>query len=148
MYVLDTMVISALRVAGRNPVVESWAARIRSGDQYVAAPTIGEIERGIAAMERRDPRQGAVLRSWFEDRVLPTFSKRVLSFDLPAARVMGTYRVPEVAPADDALIAAVAQANNMVVATRNTAHFDPLGVRWVNPWDRNTWDKYTPNPRP
>jgi predicted nucleic acid-binding protein len=146
MYVLDTMVVSALRVAGRNSVVEAWAARIRAGDQYVAAPTIAEIELGVAAMERRDPRQGAVLRSWFEDRVLPAFSKRVLSFDLSAARVMGTYRVPEVAPADDALIAAVAQANNMVVATRNTAHFEPLGVRWVNPWDQSTWDKYAPSP--
>ena len=37
-------------------------------------------------------------------------------------------------PYDDALIAAVTQANGMTLATRNTAHFAPLGVALVNPW--------------
>ena len=61
--------------------------------------------------------------------------RRVLSFDLAAARRLATYRVPEHAPYDDALIAAVAEANGMVVATRNTRHFEPLGVDHLNPWD-------------
>ncbi|MFC9839936.1 type II toxin-antitoxin system VapC family toxin [Rhodococcus sp. NPDC127530] len=136
-YVLDTNVVSALRVRGRNRSVEVWAASVPVADQFVTAMTIAEIERGVVAKERSDPEQGEVLRRWFAERVLPAFADRVLPFDLPAARVLATYRVPEHAPFDDALIAAVAQAAEMTVATRNTKHFDPLGVRCVNPWEPN-----------
>lgn len=136
-YVLDTNVVSALRVRGRNPRVEAWAASVPVADQFVTATAMAEIERGVFARERSDPPQGEVLRRWFEDRVLPAFADRVLSFDLPAARVLATYRVPEHAPLDDVLIAAIAQAAQMTVATRNTRHFEPLGVACFNPWDQN-----------
>jgi hypothetical protein len=55
-------------------------------DQFVTALTIAEIERGVVAKERTDPAQGAVLRQWLEEHVLPAFAGRVLPFDLPAAR--------------------------------------------------------------
>ncbi|MGL4175747.1 MAG: type II toxin-antitoxin system VapC family toxin [Dermatophilaceae bacterium] len=134
-YVLDTNVVSALRVKGRNRPVEVWAAAVPVGDQFVTATTIAEIERGVIAKERSDPSQGAVLRQWFDERVLPTFVGRVLPFDLPAARVLATYRVPERAPLDDALIAAVAQSAEMTVVTRNRRHFEPLGVPCLDPWE-------------
>lgn len=133
-YLLDTNVVSALRVRGRNPAVEKWAASVPVVDQFVAATTISEIERGVIAKERSDPAQGEVLRRWFDERVLPAFADRILPFDLEAARVLAAYRVPEHAPWDDALIAAVAQAAGMTVATRNTRHFEPLGVACFNPW--------------
>ncbi|MGL5929262.1 MAG: type II toxin-antitoxin system VapC family toxin [Dermatophilaceae bacterium] len=134
-YVLDTKVVSALRVKGRNRPVEVWAAAVPVGDQFVTATTVAEIERGVVAKERSDPSQGAVLRRWFEERVLPAFAGRMLPFDLPAARVLAAYRVPEHAPLDDALVAAVAQSAEMTVATRNRKHFEPLGVPCVDPWD-------------
>ena len=134
-YVLDTNVVSALRVRGRNRLVEAWTVSVPVADQFVTATTIAEIERGVVAKERSDAPQGEVLRRWFEERVLPTFAGRVLSFDLPAARILATYRVPEHAPFDDALIAAIAQAEEMTVATRNTRHFEPLGVQCLNPWE-------------
>jgi predicted nucleic acid-binding protein len=62
------------------------------------------------------------------------FSRRTLSIDLPAARILAAYRVPERALYDDALIAAVAQATGKIVVTRNTRHFQPLGVRCLDPW--------------
>ena len=134
-YVLDTNVVSALRVRGRNPLVESWAASIPVGNQFVTATTVAEIERGVIVKERSDPEQGMILRRWFEERVLPTFADRVLPFDLPAARILAAYRVPEHSPFDDALIAAIAQVADMTVAARNTKHFEPLGVPFLNPWD-------------
>lgn len=137
-YLLDTNVVSALRVRGRNPAVEEWAASVALSDQFMAATSVAEIERGVAALERADAAQGAVLRRWFTDRVLPAFADRVLPFDLPAARVLADYRVPEQAPLDDALIAAVAQANGLVMVTRNLRHFEPLGVDLLNPWDLST----------
>lgn len=145
-YVLDTNVVSALRVKARNPAVEAWSASVPVADQFVTATTIAEIERGVIARERSDAAQGAVLRRWFEDQVLPAFSHRVLAFDLPAARVLATYRVPEHAPLDDALIAAIAQANNMTVVTRNTRHFEPLAVACLNPWDPASLTEARPIP--
>jgi predicted nucleic acid-binding protein len=131
---LDTHVVSALRVRGRHPTVENWAVSIPVADQFVTAMTIAEIERGVVARERSDRVQGEVLRRWFEERVLTAFADRVLSFDVAAARVLAGYRVPEHAPFDDALVAAIAQAHEMTVATRNTRHFEPLGVPCVDPW--------------
>lgn len=133
-YLLDTNVVSALRVRGRNRPVELWAASVPVGDQFVSAFTIAEIERGVIAKERSDSEQGVVLRRWLEENVLPTFAGRVLPFDLSAARFLAAYRVPEHAPFDDALIAAVAEAARMTIATRNTRHFEPLGVSCLNPW--------------
>lgn len=133
-YILDTNVVSALRVRGRHRPVEAWAASIPVADQFVTATTVAEIERGVVTKERSDPEQGEILRRWFDEHVLPTFADRVLPFDLSAARILATYRVPEHAPFDDALIAAIAQASDMTVATRNTKHFEPLGVPCLNPW--------------
>lgn len=134
-YVLDTNVVSALRVRGRNTRVEAWAASVPLTDQFVTAMTMAEIERGVVAKERSDPSQGEVLRRWFEAQVLPAFAGRVLPFDLRAARVLSAYRVPEHAPLDDALTAAIAHAVDMTVVTRNVRHFEPLGAICLNPWE-------------
>lgn len=140
-FVLDTNVVSALRVRGRHPAVEEWASAVPVTDLFVTAMTISEIERGVIAKERSDPRQGDVLRRWFDTRVLPAFAGRVLPFDLTAARIVATYRVPDRAPLDDALIGAVAQAADMTVATRNIRHFEPLGVECVDPWKSSVPDQ-------
>ena len=121
---------------GREPEVQAWAAAIPVADQFVTALTVAEIERGVVAKERTDSPQGAVLRQWLEEHVLPAFAGRVLPFDLPAARILATYPIPDQAPLDDALIAAIAQCTAMTIATRNTRHFEPLGVSLVNPWSQ------------
>lgn len=133
-YVLDTNVVSALRVRGREPLVEAWAAAIPVAELFVTALTMAEIEIGVARKERTDPDQGAVLRRWLDRRVLPAFADRVLPFDLAAARHLSTYRVPEHAPQDDAMIAAITETAGMTLVTRNTKHFDPLGLTCINPW--------------
>lgn len=138
-YLLDTNVVSALRVRGRNPEVEHWSDAIPTNAQFVSALSISEIERGVAAKERSDARQGRILRTWFDEMLLPGFAGRILPFDLSAARTLGSFRVPEHAPLDDALIASIAVSKNMTVATRNTRHFEALeGVRLVNPWMGNS----------
>ena len=126
--------VSALRIRGRNPEVERWSAGVAVQQLFISAFTVAEIERGVVAKERSDATQGASLRMWLEGRVLPAFASRVLPFDLAAARILATYPTPATAPMDDALIAATAQAAGMTVVTRNTAHFEPLGVACLNPW--------------
>ncbi|WP_210728747.1 type II toxin-antitoxin system VapC family toxin [Cellulomonas septica] len=140
MYLLGTNVVSALRVPGRTPQVEAWAAAVPLADQHVAAFTIAEIERGVLRKERTDPLRGAVLRTWFVEHVLPAFAGRVLPFDLAAARILARYPVPEAAPVDDAQIAAVAEANGLTLVTRNVRHVVALGVRTLDPWNPSgTW---------
>lgn len=134
-YLLDTNVVSALRVPARHPEVATWAASIPLTHLYVSALTIAEIERGVVKREQSDPPQGALLRRWFDGQVLPALERRVVPFDLAAARALATFRVPERAPLDDALIAATAQAGGFTLATRNVKHFAPLGIPTVNPWD-------------
>lgn len=136
-YLLDTNVVSAMRKPDRNAQIRVWAVSVPIVELFVAASTIAEIERGVIGKERTDPPQGATLRRWFEDQVLPTFDRRVLPLDLAAARILATYRVPEHAPYDDALIAAVAQAAGKTIVTRNTRHFEPLGARCLDPWNRS-----------
>lgn len=133
-YLLDTNVVSALRLPRRNPAVATWADSVPVTDQFIAATTLAEIERGVIAKERTDPTQGEYLRRWFDDKVLRVFARRTLPFDMAAARILAAYRVPEHAPYDDALIAAVAQAAGAIVVTRNTRHFQPLGVECLDPW--------------
>ncbi|MFT4215831.1 MAG: PIN domain-containing protein [Micropruina sp.] len=137
-YLLDAGVVSVLRVRGRHPAVEAWASGVPVADQFVTATTLAEIERGVVAKERSDRLQGEILRRWFGDRVLPAFAGRVLPFDQSAACILAGYRVPEHAPLDDALIAAVAQAAGMTVVTRNLRHFEPLGVACLNPWKQGS----------
>lgn len=54
-YVLDTNVVSALRVPGRHPAVAAWADSVQVAEQFVVAITLAEIERGVIAKERTDP---------------------------------------------------------------------------------------------
>lgn len=134
-YVLDTNVVSALRRPTKNPQVAAWAAQIPITRLYITAPTIAELGLGVAAKERSDPIQGAILRRWLETSVLPGFTDRILSFDVAAALILSTYRVPEHAPYDDALIASIAQSRGMTVATDNTRHFQHYGAEFLNPFD-------------
>ena len=77
----------------------------------------------MIARERSDAEQGAVLRRWFEENVLPTFADRMLPFDLSAARAPRDLSGSRARAFDDALIAAVPEATDMAVVTRNTKHF-------------------------
>ncbi|GAA1847306.1 type II toxin-antitoxin system VapC family toxin [Brevibacterium marinum] len=134
-FLLDTNTVSALRIRGRHPEVEKRSETVPLTAQFISAPTLAEIERGVTSKERQGSCQRLVLRGWLEERLLPGFAGRIHVFDVWAARVLGLFRVPEHVPLDDVLIASIAVAKGMTVATRNTRHFEPLeGVRLVNPW--------------
>jgi len=85
-------------------------------------------------VERRDPAQGAILRSWLDDHVLPAFADRVLPVDVVVAQRCASLHVPDPRSDRDALIAATAMVHGMTVVTRNVADFEPTGVRILNPW--------------
>jgi hypothetical protein len=96
--------------------------------------TLQELEIGVRLAERRDVSQGAVLRTWLEDHVLPAFADRLLVVDKAVALRSAALHVPAPRPVRDGLIAATALVHGMTVVTRNTADFEPTGVSLLNPW--------------
>jgi predicted nucleic acid-binding protein len=138
MFVLDTNVVSELRKAKAGKAdanVVAWAASIAADNMFVSAITIFELELGVLQHERRDPAQGALLRSWLEGQVLRVFEGRILAIDSTVARRSARLHVPDPCSDRDALIAATALVHGMAVVTRNAHDFERTGVRTINPWN-------------
>nr|WP_256548216.1 type II toxin-antitoxin system VapC family toxin [Xenorhabdus bovienii] len=139
-YVLDTNVVSELRKirAGKaDPNVAAWVENIDATDFFVSAITIMELELGVLLIERKDATQGAMLRAWLEQHVLPEFSERTLPVDTAVAQRCARLHVPDRCSERDALIAATALVHGMTVVTRNVADFQSTGVTILNPWESN-----------
>lgn len=137
MFVLDTNVVSELRKVRTGKIdanVAAWAETMYAADLFVSSITLMELELGILSFERRDALQGAVLRSWFEQHVLPEFSGRTLAVDNALALRCARLHVPDKRGERDALIAATALVHGMTVVTRNVPDFEPTGVQIINPW--------------
>lgn len=141
MYLLDTNVVSELRKAASNKAdkhVVNWANSVSAERLFLSAITILELETGILLAERRDPTQGAVLRSWLNNHVLPAFSDRTLAVDTAVAQRCAKLHVPDPRSDRDALIAATAIVHGMTIVTRNINDFAPTGVEIANPWEEQT----------
>lgn len=134
MFLLDTNVCpsSAGRSVPTLPCRPGQAARRPPSRRMVV--TVLELEWGILLVERRDPRQGAILRRWLEDQVLAPFASRILPIDLAVVRRCAALHVPDLRPERDALIAATALVNGLTVVTRNTSDFAPMSVPVLDPW--------------
>ncbi len=140
MYVLDTNVVSELRkvkIGKADANVAAWAASVDAAALFVSAITIMELETGVLLVERRDAAQGAMLRTWLAQHVLPEFTGRVLPVDTAVAQRCAKLHVPDRCADRDALIAATALVHGMTVVTRNVADFVATGVTLFNPWDFN-----------
>lgn len=135
MFVLDTNVISELRVGKSMPSVSvrSWAAQVPANQLYLAAVTVLELEIGVLAMERKDSRQGQTLRSWLRG-VLGEFSSQVLPFTGSTAILCAAMHVPNRRSDRDAMIAATAKEHGYTIVTRNTDDFSGCGVQLLDPW--------------
>jgi predicted nucleic acid-binding protein len=134
MFLLDTNVLSELRRRDRtNPAVAAWADAVHPADLFLSAITILEIEAGTLMLQRRDKVQGAMLRAWIDDKVLPTFENRILPVDTAVALRCARLRVPDPRSERDALIAATALVHRMKLVTRDIADFAPMEVDLLNP---------------
>ena len=139
MYLLDTNVVSELRKvrAGRADAnVAAWADMVAATSLFISAITIHELELGVLQKERIDAAQGAVLRLWLHQHVLPAFSERILMVDAVVALRSAQLHVPDPRPSRDAFIAATALVHGLLVVTRDVADFRPTGVRVINPWEQ------------
>ena len=133
MYLLDTDVVSALRRPDRQPAPVSWLKSQRASDVFLSVVTVGEIERGIAQLQHRDPAFASELSDWL-DRVLAWYGDRVLDVDVPTARRWGRLSGDLGNETADLIIAATALEHGLTVVTRNTRRFEPAGVEVFNPF--------------
>lgn len=138
MLILDTNVVSELRkvrFGKADANVAAWAMSVDAASLYVSAITIMELEMGVLSIERKDAAQGALLRTWLEQQVLPEFAERTLPIDTAVAQRCARLHVPDKRGERDALIAATALVHGMTVVTRNISDFKPTGVATLNPWE-------------
>jgi predicted nucleic acid-binding protein len=135
MFVLDTNVISELRAGKPMPSVSVrlWAGQVPANQLYLAPVTVLELEIGVLAMERKDSRQGRILRSWLHG-IIKEFSSQVLPFTGSTAILCAAIDVPNRRSSRDAMIAATATEHGYTVVTRNTDDFAGCGVQLLNPW--------------
>jgi predicted nucleic acid-binding protein len=137
MFLLDTNVVSELRKAKTGKInrrVKAWAKSVSATTLFLSSISILELEIGILLVERRDPVQGKLLRSWMDGHVLPTFNNRILAVDTAVAQRCAALHVPNPRSDRDAVIAATAFVHGLTVVTRNVQDFEPTGVAILNPW--------------
>ena len=138
MYLLDTNVVSEFRKSadGRiNKSVKRWADEISPDLMFISAISVLELEIGVLQIERRDKKQGLLLRKWLNKSVLPAFLDRVLPVDLAVAQRCASLHVPNPKSERDAMIAATAIEHRMTIVTRNVSDFSQSGVKIFDPWD-------------
>jgi toxin FitB len=134
MYLLDTVVISELRKRQPDPAVVQWLSQRAESELFLSVLTIGEIQRGITGKRQDDPAFAEALSAWL-DALLRNYGDRILPVSTEVARLWGDLSWRVKYDGADVLIAATALSRGLVVVTRNVRHFDPLGVKVINPFD-------------
>jgi predicted nucleic acid-binding protein len=134
--ILDTNVISEPLKSMPEPKVMAWLDDQADETLFITAISRAELRFGVLKLP--DGKRKNALATQIE-QVLDLFKKRTLDFDSAAADKLAEIAArcekagkPAVAP--DAYIAACAAARGFAVATRNGRHFEPTGVRVINPW--------------
>lgn len=133
MFLIDTMVLSELRLRQRDPGVVAWISRQRPEHCFLSVVSIGEIERGIARKRASDAGFAEQLAGWL-DQLLRLYGDRLLPVDVGVARRWGLLSAEIGHGGADLLIAATALERGLTVVTRNLRDFEPTGVAILNPW--------------
>jgi predicted nucleic acid-binding protein len=139
MILLDTYVVSEPLKAPGDMNVLAWIDAQIIETLYLSAISLAELRFGVAVL--REGKRRDLLHQRLEQRVLPLFAGRILSFDAPASDAYATLRSraraagKAIAPADG-YIAGIAAIHGFAVATRDTSPFEAAGVAVINPW---TW---------
>lgn len=138
MYLIDTNIVSEARKRRQaNRGVRRFFEEAQADGEsiYVSVITIGEIRRGVEIIRYRgDAQQARRLEIWLE-LILKAYDEHIIDFGYDESQVWGRLRVPHPENAIDKQIAATALTHDLTFVTRNTSHFEGLGVPLLNPFD-------------
>ena len=135
---LDTNVVSELMRAAPDGRVLVWFSRQQAAAFQISAVTRAELLLGIALLpqgKRRASLATAAERMFIED-----FGGHCLPFEASAAKeyavlVAARVRAGQPISTEDGQIAAIALANRLALATRNSKDFSAiLGLTVLDPW--------------
>ena len=137
MILLDTNVVSALMRREPEPAVVGWLDEQPAESIWITSITVFEVQTGLKLLEpgrRRQQLEGA-----FDQLLADELQGRVQSFDQPAALAAGAIaaacqRDGRTLEVRDVQIAGIAAVRKAVLVTRNTRHFENLGIGLINPW--------------
>ncbi|MBO9623588.1 MAG: type II toxin-antitoxin system VapC family toxin [Sphingomonas sp.] len=133
MYLLDTPIVFELRKARAgqaDPGLTAWAAEVARERLFLSAISLVELEAAVTRAARADKAEGAALRGWIDQQVLPAFDGHVLALDAAVARRRGELALPDTR---DALLAATALEHGLTLVTRDKAAFKGTRVRLFDP---------------
>ena len=138
MILLDTNVVSAAVVNDNNASVSSWMNGQDEGLLFICAPVLAELRYGAQLLP--DGRRKARISAIYDEVEQRLFAGRILPFDAAAAHQYAIARASRQRAGRpmqpmDTLIAAIALANSMTLATRNTKDFEDLGLTLINPFE-------------
>ena len=117
--------------------VEKWLDAQVADELWLNSVVIAELMFGAARLP--DGAKKRRLAKSIQGTVEQDYAGRILSFDLEAAAAYAEIAARCEAkgrPIDmaDAQIAAICWVHDAQLATRNTKHFEGLGLKLINPW--------------
>ena len=137
-FLVDTNVISALALSKRSgsAALVEWLDKV-SPQLFISVISAAEIRSGIAKAEREGATTKArILAEWWES-IEYLYAEKLLPFELRCAHVAGWLLDEARAHQpgfEEIAIAATAKVHDLTVLTRNLRHFEPLGVRAIDPF--------------
>ncbi|RQT16931.1 PIN domain-containing protein [Burkholderia contaminans] len=137
MILVDTNVMSEPLRREPSAAVIEWLDAQNVETLFLAAISLAVMRFGVAALP--EGRRRDWLHQSIEQRVVPLFRGRILPFDEVATKAYAGIRAraraagATIAPAD-CFIAATAEANGLIIATRDVAPFEAVGLRVIDPW--------------
>jgi len=138
MILLDTNVISEPLRPLPDTRVKHWLDMQPLETLYLSAMTVAELRVGVSLMPNGKRR--IALQESLEKYILPMFTGRILPFDMActasyAELIAKTRQIGSGIETADACIAAIALTNGFIMATRDIAPFQNVGLRVINPWE-------------
>ena len=134
-YLLDTNVVSELTRDVPDPLVLAFLAG--RDDVWVSSILVHEVECGVRLLPHGARRSRL---SKMQAGILSTYGHRILTLGRAGAEWAAEFRANarrsgQTVDMGDVLIAGIAKANALAVATRNVAEFRRLDVEVINPWE-------------
>jgi hypothetical protein len=132
MYLFDTNIISETRKPRPHPAVLDWIRTVRENEIFLAAVTLGELQRGVELTRRQSPQKAQEISAWI-DRLASAYE--VLPASESVFREWAKMLKGRTEPKwEDGLIAATARVHHLTVVTRNVKDFAPFDVEVFNPF--------------